>query len=101
MRGQADLLITPSLPFTGSTDSTRIASQLAAERAGKSAVTERGRVFDCLKSYPLAGATDKEMQTALGMDGSTQRPRRIELLRAGLIRDMGCKRDGCTVWGIV
>jgi hypothetical protein len=35
------------------------------------------------------GATDEEIQDALGMNPSTERPRRIELVEAGLVRDSG------------
>ncbi len=38
------------------------------------------------------GATDAEMQIALGMNPSTQRPRRIELWRAGFLFDSGEQR---------
>ena len=37
-------------------------------------------------------ATDEEMQAALGMNPSTQRPRRIELARRGLVVEAGEKR---------
>ncbi len=100
MRGHADDFTTPTLPFTGSTDSTRWASEMAAERAGTRAATTRGRVYQVIQFgfYYGAGATDKEIQQKTGIDGSTVRPRRIELWKAGLIEDAGFKRDGCTVW---
>lgn len=34
-------------------------------------------------------ATDEQAQEALSMPASTQRPRRVELCRAGLVRDSG------------
>ena len=37
-------------------------------------------------------ATDEEMQAALAMNPSTQRPRRIELARRGLVVEAGEKR---------
>lgn len=40
----------------------------------------------------LGGATDEEMQLALGMNPSTQRPRRIELERFGLVVKDGTRR---------
>ena len=60
------------------------------------------RIMELLEASP-AGATDHEMQLVLGMDASTQRPRRRELQMAGHIRDSGKKRlspggDPCTVW---
>ena len=38
------------------------------------------------------GATDEEMQHALGMGANTQRPRRRELVQRGLVRDSGKTR---------
>ena len=38
------------------------------------------------------GATDEEMQAGLGMNPSTQRPRRIELARRGLIVESGTRK---------
>lgn len=96
MRGHAVSLSTPCLPFTGSTDSTRMASQMAAERAGMRAETTRGLVYSYLRA--VGEATDNEIIAETGLNGSTARPRRIELLRAGLIDDAGFKRNGCTVW---
>lgn len=39
-----------------------------------------------------AGATDEEMQLDLKMNGSTQRPRRIDMIRWGLVIDSGKTR---------
>lgn len=38
------------------------------------------------------GATDEEIQTALALNPSTQRPRRIELVKAGRVYDSGNRR---------
>jgi hypothetical protein len=51
------------------------------------------------------GATDEEIQFVVGMNPSTQRPRRIELVRMGLVRDSGTTRltragRKATVWVI-
>lgn len=47
-------------------------------------------------------ATDEEIATGLGMNPSTERPRRIELARAGLIAEAGTRRTisgrNATVW---
>lgn len=95
MQGRADALATPMLPFTGSTDSTRMASRLAAERAGTRAETDRGRVYRCIQVMPC---TDNEIAALLKMNPSTVRPRRIELRDAGLVEDAGMKRNGSTIW---
>jgi hypothetical protein len=64
-------------------------SRDAAEQARESAPTQRQRVFAQLQAHD---ATDEEMQCALGMNPSTQRPRRIELHRMGFVKDSGRKR---------
>ncbi len=38
------------------------------------------------------GATDEQIQIFLHMNGNTERPRRCELLEAGLIADSGARR---------
>ena len=68
-----------------------ITSRLAAIAAKPKAGTQRQRVLAMLQCLP-AGATDEEMQIALKMNPSTQRPRRIELVAAGLAQDSGITR---------
>lgn len=53
--------------------------------------TLRARVLDLLRATP-SGLTDEEMQQRLGMNPSTQRPRRIELVDRDLVCDSGTKR---------
>lgn len=69
------------------------------DRAG----TLRAKVRDYLKSQGLDGATDEQIQAALSMNPSTQRPRRIELVEAGRVLDSGRVRKttsnrNATVW---
>lgn len=52
----------------------------------------RERVAAFLRDRGSHGATDDEMQVALSMDPSTQRPRRIELVRAGRAIESGGHR---------
>ena len=52
----------------------------------------RRQVYAFLRERGRTGATDEEMQDALAMSPSTQRPRRIELVQAGHVRDSGDKR---------
>jgi transcription initiation factor IIE alpha subunit len=49
------------------------------------------RVLELLAAWPQ-GLTDEEMQHKLGMNPSTQRPRRIELARRGLVVEAGTRR---------
>ncbi len=59
-------------------------SRAAARRIEPKAHIARGRVLEYIRSRP-EGATDQEIQQALDMDPSTERPRRVELWRAKLI----------------
>lgn len=49
------------------------------------------KILDYLAAHP-EGATDDQMQEDLRMNPSTQRPRRIELERAGRIENFACSR---------
>jgi hypothetical protein len=66
--------------------------------------TQRGKVLSLLRlHFRDTGATDEQMQEALDMNPSTQRPRRIELVSMGLVEDSGetrTTRSGstATVW---
>lgn len=61
-------------------------SRSAAESIAPTAGTLRAMVLEYLQSRE-DGATDSEMQEALDMAGNTQRPRRQELEKMGLVRD--------------
>jgi hypothetical protein len=59
----------------------------AAEQIKPKVLTLRELVYLCIRdSGPV---TDAEIQELLEMDGSTERPRRVELLRAGRIYSPG------------
>jgi len=64
----------------------------AAERAAPRSGAQRAQVLAHLRDQGEAGATDEEIQTALDLGGSTQRPRRVELVHRGLVRDSGRTR---------
>jgi hypothetical protein len=78
-------------------------SAAAAQAIRPSAATLRQQVFDFIMGRGIDGATDEEIQIALGMGGSTERPRRRELQLAGLIVESGEIRPtatgrAATVW---
>lgn len=52
--------------------------------------TLRALVLDYLRSH--GPATDEQIADALGMSGNTERPRRVELERAGLVVRTGTGR---------
>ena len=65
--------------------------------------TLRQMVMVALEARGETGATDDELQEELHLDGSTQRPRRIDLMNHGMVRDSGRKRPTrkgrlATVW---
>lgn len=68
----------------------RRTSREAAREISPLASRLRTLVFGVIKSR--GGATDEEIQRALKMNPSTSRPRRIELERAGIVRDSGKRR---------
>lgn len=65
-----------------------ITSKQAAESIRPNAGTLRAKVLDLLKTEAL---TDEEIANQLNLSGSTARPRRIELVRAGLVESTGTK----------
>ena len=80
-------------------------SKMAAERIEPRAGTQRARVLWFLQLYDK-GLTDEELQEVTSLNPSTQRPRRIELVKQGWIKDSGrtrATRSGsqATVWVLV
>lgn len=65
----------------------------AAEQIEPFTGTQRGRVLEFIRGCGEQGSTDEEVQAALAMNPSTQRPRRVELVRMGFIRDSGRVRQ--------
>lgn len=62
----------------------------AAERIAPDALTLRDLVL--AEIIRRGGATDEEIAGELALNPSTSRPRRIELVEAGLVRDSGQTR---------
>lgn len=78
-------------------------SREAASKVKKDAKTLRQMVLEYLEGCGSRGATDDEIQEALSMEGSTERPRRVELQRLGYVIDSGRLRKtrsnrSATVW---
>lgn len=83
-----------------------VTSVAAAQEIKPTATTLRARVYEFLKAQGERGATDEEMQLGLPMAASTQRPRRVELVKAGLIGDSRLTRKtssgrSATVWKVL
>jgi hypothetical protein len=84
-------------PSNGTTTSAKAADSLDATTLN----AMQRRVLELLRENPH-GLTDEEQQAALVMNPSTQRPRRIELVRRGLVVEYGTRRTAsgrmATVW---
>lgn len=65
-------------------------SREAADKALGRSGSQRRRVYEFIVS--TGGATDEELAEALGMNPSSVRPRRLELITAGFIRESGRTR---------
>lgn len=87
-----------SVPVSGRSSTTRACSREAAIKVESKVERDRKLILDWIKVF--GGLTDKELQQCLNMDGSSERPRRIELWKQGLIKEGG-KREGCTIWVVV
>lgn len=79
------------------------ASVAAGREMESPAETLRGMVLERLRAAGERGATDEELQRGLCMNPSTERPRRIELVRLGRVTDSGLTRPtlsgrSATVW---
>jgi len=86
---------TDTLPlFTQRAPAARgsMTSAQAADSLGPATLNAmQRRVLELLQATP-EGLTDEEMQRRLGMNPSTQRPRRIELAKAGMIQKAGVRK---------
>lgn len=94
----AEHAYTPVMPR----DTTRAAAAAVLPRSG----TQRRKVYDAILDAAgrgYGGATDLELTRATGLGGNSVRPRRLELVEAGLVVDTGHRRtaDGTAhiVWG--
>jgi len=81
-----------------------ITSAKAADSLGPATLNAmQRRVLELLQATP-GGLTDEEMQRLLGMNPSTQRPRRIELARRGLVVEAGTRKTAsgrmASVWRV-
>lgn len=69
-----------------------ITSARAADAIGGRLNDLQRSVVAYLRQAGEHGATDEEMQLGIPMAASTQRPRRVELVRRGLVVDAGTRK---------
>lgn len=80
-------------------------SQQSGAAIGRLIPNLRDLVLEAFRRAGASGLTDEEAQERTGLDPSTERPRRVELVRARLVMDSGRKRTTkhgrpATVWTI-
>jgi len=78
-------------------------SQAAARAIDPYAVGLRAQVYFAIARAGADGLTDLEVEAKTGLAGSTVRPRRVELVRLGLVHDSGRTRKTksgreATIW---
>jgi len=96
---------TESLPYSGIERISRDTSRRTAVRLASSDAPrkQRDKVYKCIVDAGRDGITDQEIQQQLGLPGDSERPRRIELFKAGLIKGSGSRVIGIrasTIWTI-
>ncbi len=88
-----------SLPYVKGSDTSKEAAERLEAKPQKIR-EQHQRILGYLATRGEEGATDPEIQAALVMGGSTERPRRVELQRMSLIVKTGQRRNGCAVWRV-
>lgn len=81
----------PPAAVSGRTEETRSTSRAAAKAVAPKLSGTRLEVLRFIVGKLATGATDEEIQLGLGMGPNTQRPRRVELQKVGLIRPAGAR----------
>ena len=79
-------------------------SRKAADRALPKSGTHRRRIYDYLQL--VSGATDEEVELALGISGNSVRPCRVTLVEEGWVKDSGTRRltrsgNEAIVWVVI
>ena len=93
------LFSTPAPSVRGS-----VTSAAAADSMDRSTLNRLQRlIYDYVRDQP-GGATDEEIARACGLNPSTARPRRIELVRRGLVVESGTRKTAsgrmASVWRV-
>lgn len=81
-------------------------SILTAQNALPRSGSIRRKVYDYFARQGFYGATDQEIEEALGISGNTIRPTRGSLVKDGFIVDTGTTRknhnkEECIVWRLI
>ena len=77
------------LPFQAHSETSR----QAAEQAEKPAGRQRVLVLRALHDAGSEGLTDEQIQERTGLSPNSARPRRVELVQAGMVFDSAVRRE--------
>lgn len=88
----ADLPLFTAPTRAPAVQASRTSMQAADSLDGETLNAMQRSVVAFLKARGEHGATDEEMQAGIPMQPSTQRPRRIELVRRGLVVEAGTRK---------
>lgn len=89
----------PTAPYQGHSQTSKAAASSVLESLNAG----QRRVREYLAACGPTGGTDEQIQAGTGMRANTERPRRIELVELGLVRDSNQRRATssgrtATVW---
>ena len=97
---QLAINFTPSTaPYQRRSATSRAAAMSVEPKTG----TQRAIVLAFLRGCGPSGATDEQMQALIPLSANTQRPRRVELVKALLVVDSGLTKTtqsgkGAVLW---
>lgn len=80
---------TPYKPYVSGSDTSFAAAETLPDERARSL---RDQIWRYVWDAEEEGKTDLEIQGELGIEGSTERPRRVELVQAGRVVDSGKRR---------
>ena len=78
----------PPAPFVAGSSTSREAAERIAPAVNRLQLV----VLRAIEAAGEAGLTDEQICEATGLNPSTERPRRVELERSGLVRDSEARR---------
>lgn len=75
------------VPFVGGSDTSEMAARMLENPRSK-----RDQVYALIAAQGSYGITDETISSMTGMPLNTVRPRRVELVQMGLVKDSGLRR---------
>lgn len=76
------------VPFVGGSDTSEMAARMLTNPKSK-----RDLVYGIISAQRSNGITDETISNMTGLPLNTVRPRRVELVQMGLVKDSGLRRN--------